>query len=580
MRIKILTQDIISKIAAGEVIENPSSVIKELIDNSIDANSSKIEIEIKNGGKDYIRVSDDGNGILDKDLKIAFSRHATSKLSDISEVNKIQSMGFRGEALPSIATVSNVSLISKTINQAHAYSINVNFGNITNYNPESRVDGTTVVVTDLFGNMPARRKFLKSSRSESKKNYDLIKKYSLCYPNIKFVVISDGRKYIETPGTGNLKDIFPILFDINTSNSMIEINHNSNELELTGYVSNVNIRKSSNTNVHCFINNRVIKNKIFHYAIDRAYDSLLVKGDHPICVLNINIDPNLIDLNVHPSKNEIKIREERELFSMIEKQIRLSLINSDIVRDDTTNDFFSINSQSLKDTETSNLQNITKKSITNIRHPENSVQYSQNSFNDFLTSDVNKLDLLKEFVLLGQVNNSFIVGEYKNEISIIDQHAAHERINYEKLLYSPEKALVSQELLNPIILNLSADEDIWVQDNIDFFIHSGFEIESFGIANQLIIRKLPLQFTKGNLEQKIYKYIIELKNNSKTSEDERKKTLACHASIEFGDSLTNTEIFTLIEELSSCQEPWTCPHGRPTLIKIDNQQLLKLFQRI
>ena len=575
MRIKILTQDIISKIAAGEVIENPSSVIKELIDNSIDANSSKIEIEIKNGGKDYIRLSDNGIGILDEDLKIAFSRHATSKLSDISDVNKIQSMGFRGEALPSIATVSNVLLVSKTINQSHAYGINVNFGNITKYKPESRVDGTTVTVTDLFGNMPARRKFLKSSRSESKKNYDLIKKYSLCYPNIKFIVISDGRKYIETPGTGNLKDLFPILFDINTSNSMIKINHNSNDLELTGYVSNVNIRKSSNVNVHCFINNRVIKNRIFHYAIERAYDSLLVKGDHPICVLNIELDPNLIDLNVHPSKNEIKIREERELFSIIEKQIRLSLINSEIASDNTTIDFFNINSQSLNNKDTNKLQN-----IRNIRSIENTVQYPQNSFNDFFTSNVNKIDLLKEFILLGQVNNSYIVGEYKNEISIIDQHAAHERVNYEKLIYSTEKKIVSQELLNPIILNLSAEEDIWVQDNIEFFINNGFEIESFGIANQIIIRKLPLQFTKGNLEQKIYKYIIELKNNSKNSEDERKKTLACHASIEFGDSLTNAEIFNLIEELSSCQEPWTCPHGRPTLIKIDNQQLLKLFQRV
>ena len=575
MRIKILTQDIISKIAAGEVIENPSSVIKELIDNSIDANSSKIEIEIKNGGKDYIRLSDNGIGILDEDLKIAFSRHATSKLSDISDVNKIQSMGFRGEALPSIATVSNVLLVSKTINQSHAYGINVNFGNITKYKPESRVDGTTVTVTDLFGNMPARRKFLKSSRSESKKNYDLIKKYSLCYPNIKFIVISDGRKYIETPGTGNLKDLFPILFDINTSNSMIKINHNSNDLELTGYVSNVNIRKSSNVNVHCFINNRVIKNRIFHYAIERAYDSLLVKGDHPICVLNIELDPDLIDLNVHPSKNEIKIREERELFSIIEKQIRLSLINSEISSDNTTIDFFNINSQSLNNKDSNKLQN-----IRNIRSIENTVQYPQNSFNDFFTSNVNKIDLLKEFILLGQVNNSYIVGEYKNEISIIDQHAAHERVNYEKLLYSTEKKIVSQELLNPIILNLSAEEDIWVQDNIEFFINNGFEIESFGIANQIIIRKLPLQFTKGNLEQKIYKYIIELKNNSKNSEDERKKTLACHASIEFGDSLTNAEIFNLIEELSSCQEPWTCPHGRPTLIKIDNQQLLKLFQRV
>ena len=577
MRIKKLDQEIISKIAAGEVIENPSSVIKELIDNSIDAGSLKIEIEIKNGGKDYIRVSDDGKGIIKEDLKIAFSRHATSKLNDIEKVNYIQSMGFRGEALPSIATVSDVLLVSKSINQEYAYSLNVNFGKTGDLVPESRNKGTTVVVSDLFGNMPARKNFLKSSRAESKKNYDLIKKYSLCYPKIKFVVISDGRKYLETLGNGKLEDLYSVLYDTTTANSMLEINYESKEIKLKGLISNLSIKKSSNANVNVFVNNRVIKNKFFHYAIDRAYDSLLVKGEFPICTLNVEIDPLLIDLNVHPSKNEIKIRDERNLFSLIEKQIRLSLINS---KSNNNNSEISILNYDSDSIITSGIETYSNKLYSD--HNKSVIQYAQNLFPEFSSNNDNdiKIDLIKEFRLLGQINNSFILGEYKTQIAIIDQHAAHERINYEKILSNVNQEVLSQELLNPVILNLSAEEDIWVQENIDLFISVGFEIESFGITNQLIIRKLPLQFTKGNLERKLHNYISELKNNSKTSEDERLKTLACHASIEFGDSLTQSEIFNLIEELSLSQEPWTCPHGRPTMIRLDNQQLYKWFKRI
>tara|TARA_Y100001970_G_scaffold150163_1_gene184151 strand:+ start:17139 stop:18857 length:1719 start_codon:yes stop_codon:yes gene_type:complete len=572
MRIKKLDKEIISKIAAGEVIENPSSVIKELIDNSIDAGSLKIEIEIKNGGKDYIRVSDDGDGIIKDDLKIAFSRHATSKLNDIEKVNYIQSMGFRGEALPSIATVSDVLLVSKSINQEYAYSLNVNFGNIGNLVPQSRNQGTTVVVSDLFGNMPARRNFLKSSRAESKKNYDLIKKYSLCYPKIKFVVISDGRKYLETLGNGKLKDLYSVLYDVTTANSMLEINYESEEIKLKGLISNLNIKKSSNANVNVFVNNRVIKNKFFHYAIDRAYDSLLIKGEFPICTLNIEIDPLHIDLNVHPSKNEIKIRDERNLFSLIEKQIRLSLINSKSNNKNSEISILNYDSDSMIE---SGIKTYSNKNKSLIQYTKNLFpEYSSNIDNDI------KIDLIKEFRLLGQINNSFILGEYKSQIAIIDQHAAHERINYEKILSNLNQEVISQELLNPIILNLSAEEDVWVQENIDLFISVGFEIESFGITNQLIIRKLPLQFTKGNLEHKIHNYISELKNNSKTSEDERLKTLACHASIEFGDTLNQSELFNLIEELSLSKEPWTCPHGRPTMIRLDNQQLYKWFKRI
>lgn len=572
MRIKKLDSNIISIIAAGEVIENPSSVIKELIDNSIDADSHSIEIEIKNGGKDYIRVSDDGKGIVSEDLKIAFSRHATSKLNNIEDINTIESMGFRGEALPSIATVSDINLISKTKNQSHAGNINIHFGKIINEIPDTRVNGTTVVVTDLFGNMPARKKFLKSSRSESKKNYDLIKKYALCYPKVKFVVISDGRKYFETTGNGKLLDVLSKLFDQTLSNSMIDINYKSDELGLYGYASNINIKKSSNANIHCFVNNRVIKNKIFNYAIERAYDSFLVKGDYPVCIININVNPDLLDLNVHPSKNEIKIRDERELFSMIERQIRHSIVNSNSQNQNLDLNILKYKPEKsfLTFTDNSFISSNTRKPIVE----------TNNTVNEFFTSSTNQLDLVNEFILLGQINNSFIVGEYKKEICIIDQHAAHERVNYENILANPKSDIISQELLDPIILNLTIEEDIWIQENRDYLIDIGFEIETFGISNQVLISKIPQHFVGLNLNKKLHAYLNDLKNNISSTDDDRKKTLACHASIEFGDKLSKTEIFNLIEDLSKCLEPWKCPHGRPTLLQIDNDQLMKWFKRL
>ena len=327
MRIKKLEGNIIAKIAAGEIIENPSSVIKELMDNCIDALATNIEIEFQNAGKDYIRVSDNGAGIIYEDLKIAFSRHATSKLNSVKDISTIESMGFRGEALPSIATVSNVELLSNVSSQSNAGKINLEFGSVLNVKPDVRTKGTTVVVTNLFGNMPARRNFLKTTRSEIQKNYDLIKKYALCYPEIKFKVISDGRKYIETSGSGSLVELLSHIYNNELATSMIPIEYNSQHIGINGYISNVNIKKSSNVNINCFVNKRVIKNRIFNYAIERAYDSLLVKGDYPVCVLNLKLDPSFLDINVHPSKNEIKIRDEREIFSHVEKTIRSNLIN-------------------------------------------------------------------------------------------------------------------------------------------------------------------------------------------------------------------------------------------------------------
>ena len=409
MRIKKLEDNIIAKIAAGEIIENPSSVIKELMDNCIDALATNIEIEFQNGGKDYIRVSDNGAGIIYEDLKIAFSRHATSKLNSVKDISTIESKGFRGEALPSIATVSNVELLSNVSSQSNAGKINLEFGAVLNVKPDVRTKGTTVVVTNLFGNMPARRNFLKTTRSEIQKNYDLIKKYALCYPEIKFKVISDGRKYIETSGSGSLVELLSQIYNNELATSMIPIEYNSKHIDINGYISNVNIKKSSNVNINCFVNKRVVKNRIFNYAIERAYDSLLVKGDYPVCVLNLKLDPIFLDINVHPSKNEIKIRDEREIFSHVEKTIRSNLINYNTNKDDIFSnglkfDFNVSEKQSLNNPLTQFEQKYKVKEFANKNNP---------NIQEFILSENDPKNLIFEFKLLGLLNDSYILGEYQ-----------------------------------------------------------------------------------------------------------------------------------------------------------------------
>ena len=577
MRIKKLEGNIIAKIAAGEIIENPSSVIKELMDNCIDALATNIEIEFQNGGKDYIRVSDNGAGIIYEDLKIAFSRHATSKLNSVKDISTIESMGFRGEALPSIATVSNVELLSNVSSQSNAGKINLEFGAVLNVKPDVRTKGTTVVVTNLFGNMPARRNFLKTTRSEIQKNYDLIKKYALCYPEIKFKVISDGRKYIETSGSGSLVELLSQIYNNDLATSMIPIEYNSKHLDINGYISNVNIKKSSNVNINCFVNKRVVKNRIFNYAIERAYDSLLVKGDYPVCVLNLKLDPVFLDINVHPSKNEIKIRDEREIFSHVEKTIRSNLINYNTNKDDIFSnglkfDFNVAEKQSLHNPLTQFEQKYNVKEFANKNNP---------NIQEFILSENDPKNLIFEFKLLGQLNDSYILGEYQKTICIIDQHAAHERVNYEKLQFNSANIINKQELLNPIILNLEIKENEWLEKNVKIMNELGFDIESFGVINEWKINKIPTYLINKNIESKVIKIISDFTNNiSDTNNiDDRLKSLACHSSIEFGDKLSNMEMLKLIEDISNCKEPWKCPHGRPVLIQINEVELSKWFSR-
>ena len=577
MRIKKLEHNIIAKIAAGEIIENPSSVIKELMDNCIDALATNIEIEFQNGGKDYIRVSDNGTGIIYEDLKIAFSRHATSKLNSVKNISTIESMGFRGEALPSIATVSNVELISNVSSENHAGKINLEYGSVLNVKPDVRTKGTTVVVTNLFGNMPARRNFLRTTRSEIQKNYDLIKKYILCYPEIKFKVISDGRKYIETSGSGSMVELFSQIYNSELANSMIPIENNSEFLGINGYVSNINIKKSSNVNINCFVNKRVIKNRIFNYAIERAYDSLLVKGNYPVCVLNLKLDPSFLDINVHPSKNEIKIRDEREIFSQVEKTIRSNLINYNTNKNDISSevrqfDFNVVEKQFPNDSISeysakSNFKDYANKNNSNIQ--------------EFILSENDPKNLIFEFKLLGQLNNSYILGEYQKNICIIDQHAAHERVNYEKLQFNSTNTTNKQELLNPIILNLEIRENEWLNGNLKVMQELGFDIESFGALNEWKINRIPSYLINKNIESKVMRIITDFTNNyfDKDNSDDRLKTLACHSSIEFGDKLSNMEMLKLIEDISKCNEPWKCPHGRPVLIQISESELSKWFSR-
>ena len=405
----------------------------------------------------------------------------------------------------------------------------------------------------------------------------LIKKYILCYPEIKFKVISDGRKYIETSGSGSMVELFSQIYNSELANSMISIENNSEFLGINGYVSNINIKKSSNVNINCFVNKRVIKNRIFNYAIERAYDSLLVKGNYPVCVLNLKLNPSFLDINVHPSKNEIKIRDEREIFSQVEKTIRSNLINYNTNKNDISSevrqfDFNVVEKQTGYDSirqfsSKSNFKDYANKNNSNIQ--------------EFILSENDPKNLIFEFKLLGQLNNSYILGEYQKNICIIDQHAAHERVNYEKLQFNSTNTTNKQELLNPIILNLEIRENEWLNGNLKVMQELGFDIESFGALNEWKINRIPSYLINKNIESKVMRIITDFTNNyfDKDNSDDRLKTLACHSSIEFGDKLSNMEMLKLIEDISKCNEPWKCPHGRPVLIQISESELSKWFSR-
>ncbi|HZJ76367.1 MAG TPA: DNA mismatch repair endonuclease MutL [Oscillospiraceae bacterium] len=579
-KIEMLDNLTINKIAAGEMIEAPHSVVKELVENSIDANASMITLEIKEGGKKYIRVTDNGVGISEEYVEQAFMRHSTSKITGVDDLNSIASLGFRGEALASIAAVSQVEMITRTANQAHGMMIEVTGGKIETVKKVGCPVGTTVIVKNLFFNTPARLKFMKSNSAETMKISKTITLLSLSNPGIIFKYINNNEIIFTTPGDNVLSQTILSVLDKDTFKNLIFLEEES-DMKLWGYISQPNFVRGNRNLQIIYVNGRYIKNKLISKAIEDAYKEKVIINRYPVCILNLNIDPSETDINVHPSKTEIKFEKGEQVQEFIYKAIAETLEKDSVIPK------LQVTEDKYQEEQISDLIPISPAEIGN---PEE-IMEDMDATGDVLINEIDEnytkqssfLDALSsQYKIIGQIFNTYIILEKEQSIYLIDQHAAHERLLYNRFLKEIEdENIVSQKLVEAKVLELSNEDYILLSDNMDLFIKLGFHMEDFGI-NAVIIREVPMILGKPQDFSFIYEILDEMRNDDKITghfEDTIVKR-ACKKAIKAKDKLDHHEIKQLVEELHTLVPPLTCPHGRPIILTMGQYDIEKHFKRI
>ncbi len=575
MKTIVLLDDLtINQIAAGEVIEGPASVVKELVENAIDANSTRIEIEVKNGGKTFIRVSDNGKGIDYDDIDIAFERHATSKIRSSQDLSKVLTMGFRGEALASIASISEVTLSSKKENSNQGYTYTVK-GNKKGIIEECQCqNGTNIVVKDLFYNVPVRYKFLKNDNSEFQKIKKVVIRLSLANLNISFKLINEGKLVLKTSGNTKMQDAVYELFGKDIARNLIEVNFSYQNMDIKGVVGNSRIEMPYRKNEIFFVNNRSVENEILSNGVEQAFKGALKIGKFPFAILNLEISPQLIDMNIHPTKKEIKFQNEEDVFKTVYQAVKEALLKEEFLGKDETRNSEEIRQEYVQKQESYLPANYLLKRIQKSKE-EKSLEIKPQ-----IVNTKNKLD----YKLIGVVFKTFIIIEINDELYFIDQHAAHERVLYEQVKdsYNSGKKPETQMLILPTVLPLKPAEIELIKDNIEIFEKVGFQIEDFG-NNTIKISGVPSIAYNLDSTTIFQDTLKELTSFARTTKQEIENkfiaTVACKAAVKAGMVLTQKEIDTLIQELWSLPNPYTCPHGRPTTIKYEKEELEKMKLR-
>ena len=585
-KIQVMNDTLANKIAAGEVVEKTMNVVKELVENSLDAQSSEIKIELIDSGVKQIKVSDNGIGMDREDARRAFLRHATSKLKTLEDLFNIDTLGFRGEALPSIASVSNVVL--KTTDGKVGTIIKVDGGKITTVEDSDLVKGTTITVSNLFYNTPVRLKYLKNLYVELANISDYINKMALANPNVKFTLTNNEKVLLETSGDGNLLKVIYAIFGSEVAKKMIEINEEDDDYLITGYISYPEVAKSTRNSMITFVNSRLIRNNALNRKIIEAYHTYIPKDKSPIIVLNIETDPILVDINIHPTKMDIKFSKDKELYELITKAItkkleKLLLIPTISVRTNTTveeadNSLNKGNRIELEEEEEKKEEKPEYESMSfNFDVEEESVEYTDTKEEETNTPRIKRL------YPKGIVHMTYIIAENEDGMYIIDQHAAAERINYEKYLKAMSKE--EKETIDPLIpikIELPANEFIMVKKNIDLLESIGIKAEEFG-TNTFIVRTHPTWFKEGYEKKsltKIFELIATKEEFSKEKFREKTAiTLSCRMSIKANDYISEEDMQYLLDTLRECDNPFTCPHGRPTIITYTIYDLEKLFKR-
>ena len=601
-KIKILDENTANKIAAGEVVDRPSSVIKELVENAIDAGSDKIEIEIMAGGISFMRVTDNGHGMSKEDLKLSVERHATSKLRTASDLNNITTLGFRGEALATIAAVSKFSILSRETEADLANLIEISGGVITDFREAGGNIGTTVKVEDLFFNTPARKKFLKTPTSEGASINEIIVKLAISHPEIAVRFINNNKLVLATPGQGKLSETIKSIYGNKVSTELLEVEADNEEFVIRGFLSKPTILRSSRQWQTFIVNNRVINSRSIAKAIDNAYHSLLPKSGYPLVVLDISI-PNIdIDVNVHPQKSQLKFADEGRLFKTVYHAIVNTIKKPQELEDIVTN-IHDIKPR-FQEAALSFIEVPYQADIVQAKNnfPRDYQNFSQNNnFNEFIIQEIPVNDSItivlednryndyqvqnsienKFIAAIGQVDNCYIIATDGTGLFIIDQHAAHERILYDRFGKNTDK-IPSQQLLMQIFMDLTEKECEFINNNKEVFINLGFAMEQAG-PHSMRLLEVPSDVPVGEAENIIKEILESLENLHNVSAKELRhqalQITACKAAIKSGDKLNLTQMNIIIEELNNTVLPYTCPHGRPSIIKFSSNELAKMFKR-
>jgi DNA mismatch repair protein MutL len=571
MPIRILSPDVASKIAAGEVVERPASVVKELLENSLDAGATQIAIEVQGGGVRLIRVVDNGVGIPPEEVDLAFERFATSKVATADDLEGISSLGFRGEALPSIAAVSEVTMVTRSREELSGIFVNIKDGAVLEKAKRGCPIGTTVTVRNLFRNVPARLKFLKSSATENGHISNLVTQYSLAFPEVRFTLLIDGRTAFRSTGSGNLREVVGTVYGLEVGKAMlqIEVKEGADPLlpGVTGFISPISLTRASRNYLSFFVNRRWVQNRILIYALEEAYQGLLMVGRHPIAVINISLPPEDLDVNVHPTKNEVKFRNERDVFSAIHKAVREALaIQASMPTLDTLPQ-----PQSVSASQAERLPAFAAKS-------EEAVTRTPLATSPHSAEPVAKsLPILR---VVGQMANTYIIAEGPDGMYLIDQHAAHERVLFERIRdQRSRRAVEVQGLLQPAPVELTVRQQELLELQSEALSEYGFGIEHFGERTYLV-RSVPALLSGQNVAQSLVEVLDFLAEGEKGDRrEEIAISLACHGAVRAGQALSQEEMRDLIRQLEQASQPRTCPHGRPTMIHLSSNQLEKGFGR-
>ena len=695
--INILDDLTINKIAAGEVVERPSSVVKELLENAIDSGATQVVVDITDGGKKCIKISDNGSGILSSEVEKCFLRHATSKIKEIDDLYDLYSLGFRGEALASISAVSNIEMITKTKEEVIGTKIELSGSKIIKKEPIGTKDGTTITIKDLFFNTPVRAKFLKSTHAETINISDLINKLAIGNPGVRIKYINNKKLMLNTPGDNKLINVIRSIYGKEITDNLIEVDYEDEKIKIYGYIGNNNIYRSNKNLQHIYINKRYVRSKIILDAINESYKSIIPINKFGVCFLNITINPGEIDVNIHPTKLEVKFQDEKDVYIRIRDLIKNKLLNISLIgkyksytnnnENYVQNKLNHLGENNLEEkVETSSNQNINQNKIdfeykteskeqdtlslkeepkeynideredlssfksfkealeenetkdenedyekaqnnkfdevsytqidnyNSYQEKEQSDYYSNMGYSDIKTSRNSELDSkldeistqgnfletqddtldkiinnsqdskfrASDFKVIGTILNTYIVLEKGTSMYLLDQHAAHEKVLYEEYMTKfKSQSIDMQMLLDPIVIELSSVDMLDVEKNLNLFMKFGFEIEIFG-DNHIMVRGVPNIFGTAQSEKFIFQ-IIDNIGDLESSYDlkmDKIASMSCRAAIKANDKIHFDEIHSLLSKMEKCENPYTCPHGRPSMVEISKKEIEKMFKRI